>query len=179
MLKPSIRAALVAAVLIGAVRGSEPCPPRGQEMQKAPPAVKMEWRSREVVHEVEKPVWREEIKREEREVQVPDNTVIEQECITYRWEPRQVTRDVVRHVQVPVTVVDPCTGCARTTCKQQSYVEKETTTVYDAIPDVTKIPLKLCQYRTERRVFEYKEIHLEYKKVSEVRVEYYQAPVER
>ncbi len=138
---------------------------------------RMEWRTRDVPCEVMKPVYREETRTVQREVTVPEWRDETREVVTHSYKPREVVREVCRYVLVPCTAVDPCTGCAVTTCKPQVVVDKVKCTVYDCVPEVTKVPVKVCHYRREMRDFKETLIHCDWKKETVVRKEAYCVPV--
>lgn len=138
---------------------------------------KMEWRSRDVTCEVAKPVYREEVRVVRRDVVVPEWKEETREVESYALKPRQVVHEVCKMVMVPVTVVDPCTGCPYTVCKQHMTVEKVSCTVYDAVTVMKKVPVRVCTYKTEPREFKETLVHREWKTEKVTTKEYYCVPV--
>ena len=171
--------ALLALLAVrGQAVGQDCCPKYTvQWVEKPVTCTKMEWRTRDVAHEVLKPVYREEVKKIERDVVVPEWKDELRDWIHCVLKPREVLKDYVTCMLVPVTVVDPCTGCPYTTCKPQPMVQKVKCTVWDCVPETTKVAVKVCHYRTEKRTFEYTELHCDWKKEMQTRKEWYCVPV--
>jgi hypothetical protein len=172
----------LALLALGAVRGEavgqECCPHYTLKwVDQAVTCTKLEWRTRDVAHEVLKPVYREEVKKVERDVVVPEWVDEPRDCTNYVLKPREVTKDVVNYFLVPTTLVDPCTGCAYTACKPTPVVQKVKCIVYDSVPQTTRVMVKVCRYRTEKRSFEHKEIHCDWKKEVVAKKEWYCVPV--
>jgi hypothetical protein len=138
---------------------------------------KMEWRFRDVPCEVMKPFFREEKRQCFRDVIIPEWRTEYRDCTSHVMKPRVVTTQVCRTVMVPVTCVDPCTGCPYTTCKPQTVVENQHCTVYDCVPVVTKVPYKVCYNRVEKQPYTETIIHQDWKKEIVVKKEAYCVPV--
>jgi hypothetical protein len=171
--------ALVALVVVqGQAICQECCPHYTLKwVDQAVTCTKMDWRTRDVSQEILKPVYREEVKSVVREVVVPEWVDEPRDCLNYVLKPREIVKDVVNYMLVPTTVVDPCTGCAHTTCKLTPVVQKVRCTVYDTVPQTTRVMIKVCRYRTEKRNFEHREIHCDWRKDTVTRKEWYCVPV--
>ncbi len=171
---------LALLLLAGLANAQGPgCPPGCKVVWIDQPVTcqKMEWRSKDVVCEVMKPVYREEVRTLTRDVVVPEWKDEMREFTTCTLKPRQEVREVSRVVLVPCTVVDPCTGCPYTSCKPYMVVDKVCSTVYDRVLETTKVPVKVCGYRTEKRAFTETLIHCDWKKETTTHKEYYCVPV--
>ncbi len=171
---------LALLALAGAAQAQGPfCPPGCRVVWVDQPVTcqKMEWRSKDVSYEVMKPVYREEVRTVTRDVIVPEWKDETRDVTTCTLKPRQEVREVARMVCVPCTVVDPCTGCAYMSCKPHMVVEKVCSTVYDRVLETTKIPVKVCNYKTEKRAFKETLVHCDWKKETTTRKEYYCVPV--
>jgi hypothetical protein len=176
-----MRLAALALLALAGVAGAQGpgCPPGCKVVWVDQPVTcqKLEWHSKDVTCEVMKPVYREEVRTVARDVVVPEWKDETRDVTTCTLKPRQVVSEVSRLVNVPVTVVDPCTGCAYTSCKPQMVVEKVCSTVYDPVTVTTKVPVKVCHYKTEKRNFKETLIHTDWKRVTTTHKEYYCVPV--
>jgi hypothetical protein len=169
---------LALVVASGQASAQECCPQYTLKwIDQAVTCTKLEWRSKDVSCEVLKPIYREEVKKIVRDVVVPEWKDEQREVINYVMKPREVTKEVVTYMLVPATVVDPCTGCAYQTCKPTPMVQKTKCIVYDCVAEATKVSFKVCHHRTEKRSFEYKEIHCEFRKETVTKKEWYCVPV--
>jgi hypothetical protein len=65
----------------------------------------------------------------------------------YIVKARIIEKDVPFCRQVPVCIVDPCTGCKRTEYKEEQGVERVKVKVYDILP-----PEKECEEKLETRI---------------------------
>lgn len=162
----------------GQAPGQDCCPKYTiQYVDKPVTCTKMEWRTRDVAHAVMKPVYREVVKKVDRDVVVPEWRDEHRDCVNYVLKPREVLRDHVTCMLVPATAIDPCTGCEYKTYKPQPMVQKVKCTVYDCVPETTRVPVKVCHYRTEKRSFEYKETHCDWVQEMQTKKEWYCVPV--
>jgi hypothetical protein len=174
-----LRLASLALLALASAAGAQSCPPGCKVVwvEQQVTCQKLEWRSKDVTCEVMKPVYREEERTVFRDVIMPEWKDETRDVTTCTLKPRQEVREVARLVNVPCTVVDPCTGCAYTSCKPQMVVEKVCSTVYDQVTETMKVPVKVCHYKTETRKFKETLIHTEWKKVTTTHKEYYCVPV--
>src|SRR2546423_1362236 len=88
---------LLALLAVGGQAPGQDCCPKYvlQYVDKPVTCTKMEWRTRDVAHEVMRPVYREVVKKVERDVVVPEWRDEVRECINYVLKPREVLRDHV------------------------------------------------------------------------------------
>jgi hypothetical protein len=154
----------LALVLVGGTVRADHCCYTVTWVEKPVTCYKQQWVSRDVPCEVMKPVYREETRVVQKDVLIPVWVEEPREVVTYAYKPRVVMKEVVRCVQVPVTVCDPCTGCCYTACKPQMVCEQVPCTVHDCVPVVNKVMVKVCRHTTEKRNFSYKVVHCDWVK---------------
>jgi hypothetical protein len=113
-----------------------------------------EWREQQVPIQVQRVSCRTEVDKVPITVQVPQ--YFDQTVKTYYTVrvPRVIVRDVSRCVLVPVTSVDPCTGCCYTTCCPQWITQQVSCTVYDCVQQSRDVVVKACRLVPEQRVID-------------------------
>jgi hypothetical protein len=185
MMASFVRASVLAVAVLGLAAGPAhagcppPCPPVVLTWVDQPvTCVTSQWRVKQVPCEVMRPVWRVESRVVTCDVPVPEWKDSVQTVCGYRYQPRQVVRDQVRFVLVPCTSVDPCTGCAYTTCKPQPVCEKVSCTVWDCVPELKQVPCKVCVYKTEKRQYRQSYYVCDWKKETVLRPTYECVPVQ-
>jgi hypothetical protein len=88
--------------------------------------------------------------KQKRTVMVPYTETEKRKVTVMTRVAREVVRDVCVCQRVPVTCVDPCTGCTYTTWQAQQVVQKVKGTVWDCVPAERDIVVNVCKYREQQ-----------------------------
>ncbi len=112
---------------------------------------KMEMRTEKVPVKVTKCIIKTVSEPVEYTVLVPKMVTVKQTVNYCVAVPRTVERDVVTCHYVPVTCVDPCSGCCYTSCQAQTVVKRVSCTVYENKMMSKDVHVQVCQYEKQTR----------------------------
>jgi hypothetical protein len=112
------------------------------------------WKEKEVPVTVTKVVCKTVVEKVKQTILVPEYKDVVQTCMVNTRVPRVVEKEVPVCRSVPVTCVDPCTGCTYTVCKRETVLQKVKYTVFDCVPVKKEYTVKVCSYKEQVRVVE-------------------------
>jgi hypothetical protein len=90
-------------------------------------------------------------KRKEK-VLVPITVPEKRKVTVLHRVPKEVVRDVCVCRRVPVTCVDPCTGCTYTTCQVQQVMEKVKCTVWECQSVEQEVTVNVCRFQEKEEM---------------------------
>lgn len=150
------------------------CPPMAVTwVDKVVTAYKPVWHERDVPVVYRKPNYKDVVKDHKAMVMVPYWEDEKRTLTWYEHQPRQVEREVTRCHMVPVTCVDPCTGCTYTVCRPSYSTHKVKVIVYDCVKKEKDVMVKVCKYKQEEKTWKTTHTVCEWETVKTTRKERY------
>jgi hypothetical protein len=127
--------------------GSADCGTCVVYVEKKVTCLKPIWKEKEVPVTVTRVVCKTVVEKVKQRILVPEYKDVVQTRMVNTLVPRVVERDVPTCRTVPITCVDPCTGCTYTVCKRETVLVKVQQTVCDCLPVKKEFTVKVCSYR--------------------------------
>jgi hypothetical protein len=134
-----------------------------QFVEKTVTCYRPEWKTRDVVCTVMRPVPREVVEKYNCTVMVPEWKDEKRTIYICNYVPKEEVREVTCCRMVPVCVTDPCTGCTYTSCKPECYTQKVKCCVLVPASEKRDVVVKVCTYRPEQRTVECRRVVCDYK----------------
>jgi hypothetical protein len=150
-----------------------PPPPQVQWVEKKVTCYRPEWREREVPCVINRVIPHEEVVPVKRMRMVPEWRDVKQTITVMQPVPREVVQNVTCCRMVPTCVTDPCTGCTRTVCKPETYVQQVKRVVMQCVPRQQEITTRMCSYKPVEETVQCRRIVCEVRKENVTRKERY------
>jgi hypothetical protein len=138
-------------------------------VEKTVTCYKIEWRTKKEEFTVNQVTCKEVVTPVKRTCYEPVFGEQKVKRTVYSMVPRQTTRKVTTCKIVPVTCVDPCTGCTYTRCTSVPVTVDVPCTVFDCVPSEKEFTVRTCSWKPVEQTIQVRHMVPEVKPVKVVR----------